>query len=199
MLLFLFSHPLVSESLWPHGLQHTRLPCPSLSPQICSNSCPLSWWCHLTFSSSAALFSFCLQSFLASGSFPVSWLFVSGSQSIGALASIFPINIQGWFPLGLTGLISLLSMGLSKSLPQHYNSKASILWHSAFFMVQFSQLCLLENHSFDYMKLLPKWCLCFSKALSRFVIAFLPRSKVSFNFMATVTICSDFGAHENKI
>ena len=130
----------MSEFLWSEGLQHTRLPCPSLSPQICSNSCPLCQWCHLTISSSAVLFSFCLQSFLASGSFPVRWPFVSGAQSISALASILPINIQGWFPLGLTALISLLSMGLSKSLLQHHNSKASILRHSAFVMVHLPYL-----------------------------------------------------------
>ena len=84
------------DYLWPHGLQHTRLPCPSLSPRVCSNSWPLSQWCHLTISCSAALFSFCLQSFPASGSFPVGWLFTSDSQSIGApsSASVLPMNIQ---------------------------------------------------------------------------------------------------------
>ena len=90
-----------------------RLPCPSLSPRVCSDSCPLSWWCYLTILSSAALF-FCLQSFPASGSFPVSQLFSSGDDSIGASASVLPVNIQGWFPLGLTGLISLLYKGLSR-------------------------------------------------------------------------------------
>ena len=97
----------MSDSLWPHGLQHDRLPCPSLSPGVCSNSCPLSWWCYLTISSSATLFSFCLQSFPASGSFTMSQLFTSGGQSIGASASVLPMNIQNWFPLGLTGLIIL--------------------------------------------------------------------------------------------
>ena len=88
----------------PHGLQHVKLPCPSLSPRVCSNSCPLIQWCHPTISSSVALFSFCLQSFPASGTFLVSQLFISGGQSIGALASasVLPMNIQGWFPLGLT-------------------------------------------------------------------------------------------------
>ena len=99
----------------PHGLQHSRFPCLSLSPGVCSNSCPLSWWCYLTISSSAALF-FCLQSFSASESFPVSWLFTSGGQSIraSALASVLPVNMQDWLPLGLTGLISLQSKGLSR-------------------------------------------------------------------------------------
>ena len=96
------------RSLWPHGLQHTRLPCPSLSLRVCSNSCPLCHWCYPTISSSVALFSSCPQSFLASGSFPVGWLFDSDGQSIGASAwaSVLPMNIQGWFPLGLTDLIS---------------------------------------------------------------------------------------------
>ena len=99
-------------------LQHTRLPCLSLSLRVCSNSCPFSQWCYLTISSSAALF-FCLQSFPESKSFPVSWLFTSGSQSIraSALASVLPVNMQGWFPLGLTGLISLKLKGLSESSP----------------------------------------------------------------------------------
>ena len=85
--LLLFSCPIVFESLWPHGLQHARPPCPSPSPRVCPSSCPLNWWYHPTISSSAALFSFCLQSFPASGSFPMSWLFTSGGQSIGASAS----------------------------------------------------------------------------------------------------------------
>ena len=98
----------------PHGPQHTRIPCLSLSPGACSISCPLSRWCHATISSSAIPFSSCLQSFPASESFPMSQFFTPGGQSIGlsASASIFPKNIQDWFPLGLTGFISLLSKGL---------------------------------------------------------------------------------------
>ena len=96
--------------LWPHGLQHARFPCPSLSPRVGSNSCPLSRWCHP--SCPVVPFS-CLQSFTASGSFPMCQLFVSGGQSPGAGASVLPMNIQGWFPLGWTGLISLQSKGLS--------------------------------------------------------------------------------------
>ena len=103
----------MSNSLWPHGLQHARLPFPSLSVGVCSNSFPLSWWCHPTISSFIVLFS-CLQSFPASGSFPMSQLFASGGQSIGASASVLPVNIQGWFPLGLTSFDSLLSMGPSR-------------------------------------------------------------------------------------
>ena len=110
----LSSHSVTSNSLQPHGLLLARLPSPSLSPGVCSDSCPLSPWCHPTISSSVAPFSSCLQSFPASGSFPVSWLFTSGSQSIAASASVLPVNIQGWFPLGFNGLISLLFKELSR-------------------------------------------------------------------------------------
>ena len=110
------SHSVLSESLQPHGLQHTRLLCLSLFLRIWSNSCPLSWWCHPTISSSVIPCSSCFQSFPESGSFPMSWLFASGGQSIRASASVLPMNIQWWFPLGLTGLISLQSKGLSREL-----------------------------------------------------------------------------------
>ena len=126
-----------------HELQHARLPCPSLSPGVCSNSCPLSQWCYLTISSSVAPFCSWLQSFPALGSFPMSRLFSSSGQSIeaSASASVLPMNIQGWFPLGLTGLISFLSKGLSRVFSEHHSSKASILWQcSAVFMVQLSHL-----------------------------------------------------------
>ena len=161
MLSFVVHSLVVSDSLWPHGLQHTRLP--SLSPGVCSSSCPLNWWCHPTISSSALLFSSCPQSFLASGSFPVSHLFASGGQSIGASTLVLPMNIQVWFPLGLIGLISLLSKGLSKSLLQHHSLKASILWHSAFFMVQVSQLYMTTGKTIalTIWTLSAKWCLCF--------------------------------------
>ena len=110
-----FSHSAVSDSLWPHGLQHTRLPCPSPSPRVCSDSCPSGQWCHPTISSSIVPFS-SLQSFPAAGSFQMSQFFISGGQIIGvsALASVLPMNIQDWFPLGLSGLISLQSKGLSR-------------------------------------------------------------------------------------
>jgi len=111
-----FSHLIMSNSLWPHEPQHARPPCPSPTPTAYSNSCPLSRWCHPTISSSVIPFSSRLQSFPASGSFPVSQFFASGDQSIGAsaLASVLPMNIQAWFSLGLTGLISLQSKGLSR-------------------------------------------------------------------------------------
>ena len=103
-------------TLQPHGLQHARLPCPSPSPRVRSDSCPLSQWCHPTISSFVVPFSSCLQSFPASGSFLVSQLFTSGGQNIctPASATVLQMNIQGWFPLRLTGLISLLSKGLSR-------------------------------------------------------------------------------------
>ena len=110
------SHSVVSDSLRPHGLQYARLPCPSPTPGACSNSCPLSRWCHPTISSSVVPFSSYLQSFPASGSFPMSQFFTAGGQSIGisASASVLPMNIQDWFPLGLTDLIYLQSKGPSK-------------------------------------------------------------------------------------
>ena len=136
-LMLLFSLSVMFDSFRLCGLQHTRLPRPSLSTGVCSNSCPLSQWCQSIISSSVAPFS-CPQSFPASGSFPVSRLFASGGQSIAASASALPMNIQGWFPLGLNDLISLQSQGTLKSLLQHHNSKASILWCSTFFMIHLS-------------------------------------------------------------
>ena len=114
-LLLSFSHPVMSDSLRPHGLQQERLPCPSLSSRICPNSCSLHQWCHPAISSCDALFSFCSQSFPASGTFPMSHLFISDDDSNGGSvsASVFPMNIQGWSPLRLTCLISLLAKGLS--------------------------------------------------------------------------------------
>ena len=111
-----FSRSVVSDSLWPHGLQHTRPPCPSPTPGVYSNSGPLSQWCHPTISSSVVPFSSHLQSFPASGSFQMNQLFVSSGQSIGASAStsVLPMNIQDWFPLKWTGWISLQSKGLSR-------------------------------------------------------------------------------------
>ena len=111
-----FSHSVVSNSLWPHEPQHTRPPCPSPVPGVYPNPCPLTWWCHPTISSSVVPFSSCPQFFPASGSFQISQLFASGGQSIGVSAStsILLMNIQDWFPLGLTGWISLQSKRLSR-------------------------------------------------------------------------------------
>ena len=109
-----FSHSVASNSLQPHGLQHARPSCPSPTPGVYSNSCPLSRWCHPTISSSVVPFSSCPQSFPTLGSFQMSQFFASGGQSIGvsASASVLPMNIQDWFPLGWTGWISLQSKGL---------------------------------------------------------------------------------------
>ena len=143
----------MSDSLGPRGLQHVRLPCPSPSPRVCLNSCPLSRWSHPTILSSVISFSSCLQSFTASESFPMSQFFASGGQGIGASASasVFPMHIQYRFPLGWTGLISLPL----KSLLQHHSWKASVLWHSAFCHgpTLTSILDCWRNHSFDYTDL----------------------------------------------
>ena len=129
-------------TLRPYGLKYARLSCPSLSPGVCLDSRLLNRWCHPTISSFAIPFSSCLQSFPASGSFPMSKLFTSGGLNMeaSASASVLPMNIQGWYPLGLTGLISLQSKGLSRVFSNTNSSKASILQCSAFFMIQLSHL-----------------------------------------------------------
>ena len=136
-----FSRSVMSDSLWPHEPQHARPPCPSPTRRVYSNSCPLSQRCHPTISSSAVLFSSCLQSFPASVSFPVSQFFASGGQSIGVSASIFisPSNeYSGLISFRIDWLDLLAVQGTLKSLLQHHSSKASILQHSAFFIVQLS-------------------------------------------------------------
>ena len=155
----------VSDSLWPHGLQHTRLPCPSLTPRACSNSWPLSRWCHPTISSSVVPFSSCLQSFPASGSFQMSYFFPSGGQSIGvsASASVLPVNIQDWFPFGLTDLISLQPKELSRVF-----SNTTVQKHQ-FFSVHSSLWSNSHVRTWPLEKPQPwldgplwaKWCLCF--------------------------------------
>ena len=182
-ILLLSSHSVVSDSLRSCGLQHTRLPCPSPSPRACSNSCPLSQWCHPTILSSVMTFS-CLQCFPESGSFPVSQLFESGGQSIGAsaLASVLPMNIQDWFHLGWTGWISLQSKGLSRVFSKKKKNKESSP-APQLKSINSSVLSFLygpaitsihdfwKNHIFvgKIMSLL-------FNMLSRLVIAFLPRS-----------------------
>ena len=149
-----FSRSVVCDSLWPHGLQHARPPCPSATPGVCSTSCPSGRWCHPTISSSVIPFSSRLQSFPLSDFFPVSQFFASGDQHIRTLASalVLPLNTQDWFPLGWTGWISLQSKGLSRVF-----SNTTIQKHQ-FFGVQHS-LCespvltsihdYWKNHSFD--------------------------------------------------
>ena len=192
----------MSESLQPHGLQHVRLPCPPPSPGDHSNSCPLSQWCHPSISASVVPFSSCLQSFPASGSFPMSQFFTSCGQSIGVSAStsIFPMNTQDWSPLGWTGVGSpCCPRDSQESSPtlQFKTINSSVL--SFLYSPTFTSIQLLE-------KLYPWWesfigrimSLLFNM-LSRLVIPFPPSNKRLFNFMATVTICSDFGAPKNKV
>ena len=135
-----FSRSVVSDSLWPHGLQHARLLCLSPTPRVYSNSRPLSWWCHPTISSYVIPFSSRLQSFPASGSFQMSQLFASGGQTIGSFSfSISPSNeYSGLISFRMDWFDLLAVQGTLKSLLQHHSSKASILWHSAFFIVQLS-------------------------------------------------------------
>ena len=161
-----------------------RLPCPSPSPGARSDSCPLSQWCHAAILSSVVPFS-CLQSFPASGSFPMSWIFTSGGQSIraSASASVLPMNIQDWFPLGWTGWISLQSKGFSRVF------SSTTVWKHQFFSAQFSlwsicqvHTCYWKNHSFDYSQrcihtFVNKVMSLLFNMQSRFIIAFLPRSK----------------------
>ena len=181
MFLLLFSHLVMSNSLWPHGLQQGRLLCPSPTPGACSNSCPSGQWCHPTISSSVIPFSSCLQSFPASGSFPMSHLFSLGGQNNGASASssVLPINIQDWFPSGLTGLISLQSKGLSRVFFNTTGQKHQFLraqpslWSNTHIHTWLTgKTTALTRQTFDgkVMSLL-------FNTLSRFVTAFLPRSK----------------------
>ena len=157
--------------------------CSTATPRVYSNSCPLSRWCHPAISSSVIPFSSCLQSFPASGSFQMSQLFTSGGQSIGisASASVLPRNSQDWIPLGWTGWISLQSKGFSRVL-QHHSSEASVLWRSAFFMGQLSHLCMTTGKTLPLTRrtFVRKVIPLFFNILSRFVIAFLPRSKSLF-------------------
>ena len=170
----------MSDSLQTHGLQHTRLPCPSSSSGACSNSCPLSQWCYLIISSSITPLSSYPQSFPASGSFPMSQLFASGSQSTGASASasVLSMNIQDWSPLGWTGWISLQSKGLSRVFSQHHSSKASILQCSAFFTVQLSHPYMTTGKTIALTRwtFVEKIMSLLLNMLSRLVITFFPRS-----------------------
>ena len=141
-----FSCSVMSNSLQPHGLQYARPPCPSPTPRVYSNSSPLIRWCHPAISSSVVPFSSCPQSFPASGSFQMSQFFASGGQCIGVSASVLPMNIQDWFPLGWTGWISLLSKGLSRIF-----SNITVQKHQFFS----AQLCLWSN-SHIHTRLLEK-------------------------------------------
>ena len=163
-----------------HGLQHARLSSPSPSPAVYLNSCPSSRWCHPTISSSVAPFSSHLQSFPASGSFQMSQFFAPGGQSIGvsALASVLPMNIQDWFPLGWTGWISLQSKGLSRVFSNTTAQKHQILWRSTF-LVQLSHPYMTARKTIDLTRwtFVGKVISLLLNMLSRSVITFLPRSK----------------------
>ena len=140
------------DSLRPHGLQYIRLPGPALFPGVCPDSCPLSQWCCLTISSSAAPFSSCPQAIPTWRSFSVNQLFTTGGQGIGASASVLPMNIQGWFPLRFTGLIFLQSKGLSRV----FSSTTIWKYHSSAFSLPYGAVLTSihdywKNHNFDYM------------------------------------------------
>ena len=177
-----FSHSVLSNSLQPHGLQHSRLPCPSPTPRVYSNLCPLSWWCHPTISSSVVPFSSCLQCFWASGSFLMNQLFTWGGQSIGvsasASASVLSMNTQDWFPLGWTGGAPC-SPRVSQESSTTPQFKASIFQCSAFFIVQISHPYITTGKTIA----LTRWTfvgkvmpLLFNM-LYRLAITFLPRNK----------------------
>ena len=179
-----FSHSVMSDSLQSYGLQLARLLCPSPTPGACSHSCPLSQRCHLTISSSVIPSSSCLQSFLASGFFPVSQFFTSVKvhlQSTGASvsASVLPMNTQDWFSSGWTGWTSLQSKGTLKSLLQHHSSKASLLQCSAFFIVQISHPYMTPGKTIAFTRwtFVSKVMSPLCTMLSRLVIAFLTRKK----------------------
>ena len=175
-----FNCLVISNSLRPHGLQHARPPCSSPTPRVHSDSRPLSRWCHPTISSSVIPLSSCLQSFPASGSYPVSQFFTSGGQSIGvsALASVLPVNIQDWFPIGWTGWISLLFKGLTRVF-SNTTVQRHQCWHSAFFIVQLSHPHMTTGKTIALTRrtFVGKVMSLLFNVLSRFVIAFLPRSK----------------------
>ena len=175
--------------LRPHELQHGRLPCPLPTLGARSNSCPSSQWCHPTISSFVILFSSWLQSFPASGSFPMSQFFTSDGQNIGVSpsASVLPMNIQDWFPLGLTGLISLQSNSPTPHSKHQFLGAQFSLWSVT------SIHDYWKNHSLDYMDL------CWQSNVSAFGHSFSSKEQASFNFMAAVTIGSDFGAQESDV
>ena len=175
-----FSCSVMSDCLWLHGLQHARPPCPSWTPKAYSDSCPSSQWCHPTISSSVIPFSSCLQSFPASGSFPMSQFFTSGGQSVGVSASalVLPVNIQDWFPLGWTGWIFCCPRDSQESSPTPQfksinSSSLSFLYSPTFTSVH----DYWKNHSFDKTDLCWQSNVSFLNMLSKLVITSLPRSK----------------------
>ena len=192
-----FSRSVMSDSLRPHGLRHARFPCSLPSPRTCSNSCPLSRWCHPTISSSVVPFSSCLQSFPASGSalrisWPKYWSFSFSIRPSNEYTELISFRMD-WLDL-------LVVQGTLKSLLQHHSSKASILWRSAFFMVQLPHPYVTAGKTIalTIQTFVSKVMSLLFKMLSRLVIAFLPRSKcLLISWLQSP--CSDFGAQENKI
>ena len=171
----------MSNSLWPYGLKHARLPCLSPTPRACSNSCPSSQWCHPTISSSIVPFS-CLQSFPGSASFPRSQFLLSGGQSttVSGSASVLPRNIQKQFPFRMDWFDLLEVQRTLKNFLQNHSSKASVLLYSGFFIVQLSHLNMStgKNTALTRWTLVSKVMSVLFNMLSRFVIAFLPRASV---------------------
>ena len=200
--IYQFSHSVMSNSLWSHGLQHAGLPCPSPTPRACSNSCPSNLWCHPTISSSVVPFSSCPQSFPASGSFQMSQSFPSGGQSIGVSASesVLPMNIQDWSPLGWTGWISLLSEGRSRVF-----SNSTVQKHQFFSAQPFFGPTLTSIHDTGKTAALTMWTFVgkvmspLFNMLSRWVTGSLLSLEASLYFMAAATLRSDFVAQETEV
>ena len=169
----------MSDSLQPHELQHTRLPCPSLSPRVCSDSCALSQWCYLTISSSAAHFSFCFQSVPASGSFPMSRFFTLGGPKYWGFSNSPSNEYSELISFRISWFEMLALQGTLKSLLQHHDSKTSVVLSSAFFMVQLSHLDMTTGKTItlSIWTLISKVMFLHFKTLPRFVIPFLPRNK----------------------
>ena len=192
---YVCSVPKLCLTLQPHGLQHARFPCHSLSPAICSHSYPLSRWCCLTISFSVIPFS-CSQSFPATGPLPMNWLFASGGQSIRASASssVLSSEYSGLISFRMSWFEILAVQETLESSPAPQFESIYILQHSAFFIVQFSHLYMTTGKTIalTIWTLVSKMIYLLFNTLSRFIIAFLLRSQVSFNFMAAVILSSDF-------
>ena len=198
-LLLLFSSQVVSDFLWPHGLQRTRLPCPSPSPRVFPSSCLFNQWCHSMISSSAVPFSSCLQSFPKSGSFPMNRLFTSDGQSIRDSASVLPMNIQGWFFFRIGWFDLLEPMGFSRVFS---NTQLKSINSSVLSFLYGPTLTAIHdywrNHSFDYVDFFGKVMSLLFNMLSRLVITFLPRNKnLLISWLQSPS--AHFGAKENKV
>ena len=192
----------MSDSLPPHGVQHARLPCPSPSPRACSNSCPWSWWCHPIISSSVFPFSSCFLSLPAPGFFPITGSLHQGPKYWSFSFSISPSNEHpGLISFRMDWLDLLAVQSTLKNLLQHSSSKASILWHSGFFTVQLSHpyVTIGKTIALTIRTFVGKVMALLCNTLSWFVSSFLPRSKHLLISLSEITICSDFGAPQNKI